>query len=590
MKTGFFSRLGSRLAVIPLGILFLLYLSCGIAYVAWTSLYPAHESDVRAGRVIFEKRLAVDSWFAFLKNDIENFSRMSVLRGNLLMLLGTPSGQVNSPGVNRRGGLSLSQLIITECLRDKASSGRYRLFVLLSKDGRVLSSSNPDFAGDDWSEKPFFRKETEELKTTEVLGMEQFGDADYGILLVTPILNATHERVALLYTLADPGDLKGLLGFEGRTGQEGVVLTDRTYAVIMTREGIPAKSIRLLEPHNRDGVPYRKDDSTFASLNLRNAPFHLIYNAGPSGIALPPLPVVIAYGGFGMLLLLFLVVLAARSGRLITRPAAELQSALWIATEGGKMTDFQETYKGEMLALRSAIRSLGASAEKRAEEAGTEGIVQDLTVQQPIEHLPALAAPFLDDIAVGISAAFEKKGIAAKDTVPLLRAREAAAGLRQVLDDLSFLVRLKRGEASIAPGQFNLCILLSEIEEALRGAMDAGEGDLIVDCHEVFHDRNIEADKECLRRIIVSLLRSAALSAAAGTVTCLATLLVRDGRESAEVIVADAGGGGNSDHEPAGIVIARELSAMMGMPMDVTTSPGEGTVCTIELPVTLSMG
>jgi signal transduction histidine kinase len=170
-------------------------------------------------------------------------------------------------------------------------------------------------------------------------------------------------------------------------------------------------------------------------------------------------------------------------------------------------------------------------------------------------------------------------------------------GLVAIMEDINQLVRFFDGAAKSSKSDADICGMLSVVEDSCRSLIHGREIELIIECDESLAKRRIPVDAKVLKRVAASLLRNAIRTTEIGTVTLLPSIVGKDNREFLEIAVSDTG----SEQEPKAIalaldkgvffspylelVIARELTELLGGRISFDSTEGKGSLITLLVPL-----
>jgi len=171
--------------------------------------------------------------------------------------------------------------------------------------------------------------------------------------------------------------------------------------------------------------------------------------------------------------------------------------------------------------------------------------------------------------------------------------------IRSVLD----LTKIEAGKLQVSLSRFKVSDLLDEVAAISRPQVQQNENKLIVNCNNDLGE--MYSDPAKVRQIILNLLSNAAKFTQQGTVSLEASRETRPDGEWFEFKVTDTGIGMTPDQVKRsfeaftqadestsrkfggtglGLTISREFCAMLGGNINVTSTPGEGSIFSVLLP------
>ncbi len=603
MKVHFSQKLGTRLFIYPVLILLGMFAAGVVAFYYSSPLYFLRDFYKQyLAHLSSEKKLSVDTWFEYHRRHIENISKNQVIRDNLVVLGSAPaaSGRPDRKTISRVS--KEVQLQTSRLLEDMAFSSNCRMLALLSKDGRIISSSQKDLAGEDWSDRPLIKDMAAASKPGTIIGFYNNGNTGSGIVFLTPILDSGDNMTAIVYSVVNINKLASLLRIENNLYRtEKVELIDRDGNLILTKNGIPGKNLRYnLPKDNKENSVRLRDSLFFYVLNLDYAPFRLIATVEEPEVARPFAMLIILFASFaGLLLLLMIVQSAYLAPRLITRPLSRLAHAAKAAAAGDLNADLGKDYTGEILQMKAAFEAVieEMKAREDALKASVKSGTQELNPVFYDSISPALKVPLSSIIAGAEAIAGNGSALPEADRKILYDLIGSAKGLASLLDDLLDLSRLEDGTFAVASEEFNACELLQEVERYTRDLIGPREIELIVDCHDAFISKPVFSDRLRLKQILIKLADNAVESTDAGTVTILVSAALRNGIEYIELSVADTGCGFEREalerlfedysSSPAspGLILSKRLAEALGGGIEVESEAGKGSVFTVAIPI-----
>ncbi len=602
MKVKFFQRLNTRISLFPMSILLVIFIAGGIGFYFFG--YAQFLQDFHKSHLITissEKKIAFDSWFGYHKSDLDGLSRLGVFRDNAAILSGVQPGIKLKKKIAEQ--VNRSQIVISELLQERVLSARYKMLSVMSKDGRVISSSSQDIFNADWSGRDFFKEKTVDLKSAAVIGFYGSEDADYGIEMLTPVF-AGSEQIAFIHAVLPVKELAGFLKIEKGLYKTGKIdVTDADGNLLLVKDGIPQRKIRYNIPKNGHDISGYKagyrDNIFFYAVDLEQAPLRLIGTVDKSDVTWPFNILLIGYCSLaGAVILMTIIQNSYLARRVITKPIYRLTNAVKSFSSGNLNVDLGKGYKGELMELKKSIEDMLEELKER-EASLRESIRAKEKTRLKSMFFSKMSREFrepLNNIIGNVKTVLEGEADPSRKGV-LGDISGAAQNTLRIMDDLIDLSRLEEGKFAVSPGEFNMCEIIKEVEDAARNLIGSKEIELIADCHGVFADKSVYADRHRLKQILENLTGNAIKTTEAGTVTILSSSVLKNGVEYLEVSVADTGAGIEPEMlehifeelaEPQisiGLAIAKKAADSLGGKIDVESTAGKGSVFTVTIPI-----
>jgi signal transduction histidine kinase/ActR/RegA family two-component response regulator len=185
--------------------------------------------------------------------------------------------------------------------------------------------------------------------------------------------------------------------------------------------------------------------------------------------------------------------------------------------------------------------------------------------------------------------------------------RKSALSLLGVINDVLDLSRIEAGGLSLRPESFCVRTLLNEILDMFVPVAHGKRLTLSLQIAPVVPEY-VMADPVRLRQVLVNLLGNALKFTQAGDVRVKVDSTATDGRHRLSVAVADTGAGLSPEQQIAifqpftqidlghvkaqggtglGLTITAELVSLMGGQLKLESTPGEGSVFVVDIPVTV---
>ena len=540
MKVKFSQRLNTKISIYSILIVLFIFIAGGVGLcsLGYPLLKDFHE--LRLSVIVSERALAIDSALRHYKRDLDNFSRLSIVRDDVAILLKGERRAIYGP------------LLRAWFLEEKVSIGRHEMFAVLSKEGRVIASSKDKIIGEDWSGKDFFKHLVTKIRETIVVAIhppaagETVSGAAHDISFLTPIFDVNKDVMALLYTIKRGETLRDLLKIErGLYKSAKIRLIDMEGNIVIAKEGMPGNIIRDAE---KDTGGY-KDGMFFYVADLKSVPLQLIGTVDKSAVTESFIILLIIYLSVGGAIILIIIVqnsyLAPRlTAGPASRPVNEVESQ-------------PKTFVKVPHELKAMLNSIVSNAEMAASR-------------------EVLLWP-------------NKKGL--EDILT------DAKGMLLLIESLQYLSMIESGQKAISPEGFILCDLIGEIEVIAKDLIGTKEIELIADCDALLSDKPIYTDRGSLKNLLVSLVSNAIRHTDVGTITLLSVKEMIDGTEQIEITIADTGKGIKPEAlkqeadaslyhpEFSGLAIAKRLAAAIDGKIEGESIADRGSVLTAIIPL-----
>jgi len=602
MKVPFSKKVVTKLIFYPFLFLLALFaaLSAGFYYLVpqnpFVDFPRQHQMNL-----LSEKRLAVDLWFEQGKKSTEYISRNDIIKEAIAVHIASASAADKRKKKTlvsvRQAAEAASQKLLDEIVL----SSPCKMFALLLKDGTIISSSQRELIGSNWSDRDFFASAVSESQSSAV---HVFHSDNSGMIFLAPVLADKEGVVGIIYAVPNNERLAGLLHVDiGVYNTEKAELIDREGNLILTQKGFPDKRIKYNVPYDEKGNSVQlKDHLFFYVVPLVNAPFRLISTIDKSEV-LQPLTLVLGLCAiFTGLLIIVLVFWSVYYGpKLVSKPVAGFINAVKGVSDGLlDNINLGKDYSGELLELKKSFESMVDELKTReAFQVERLKAAKTMVSSAPFEDISYI----LRDPLSAISCAAE--GVIKSERQLNEQSRKDLQDLLCVSKDLLLLVdnlydyaQLEQNKIVKAAGPFNLCELLDEIGPYAKELAYMKEIEVIVECQEVFVNRMVHTDRSLLKKVLLNLVNDAVKNTTVGTITILSTEgSKKDGADYIEVSVADTGKGFGSDeldqlfrdltspHSSVGLIMARKLAEILGGNLEVESLAGKGSVFTANIPV-----
>ncbi len=601
MKIPFSKKIVTKLIFYPLFFMLALFAAfcAGFYYLVPQNPFVDFPRQQQMN-LLSEKRLAVDMWFEQGKKSIEYLSKNDIIREALAVH--TPAATAAD---KRKKKMLVSirqaaEMASQKLLDDMVLSSPCKMFAILLKDGTIISSSQRELIGSNWSDRDFFASATAELQSPSA---RIFHSADSGIILLAPVIAGKDGLAGIIYAIPNNDRLSGLLPIDsGVYKTEKVELIDREGRLILTQKGFPDKRIKYNLSNDEKGSSVQvKDNLFYYVVPLGNAPFRLISTVDKSEVMQPLTIALILCAVFGGLLFIVLVFWSVYYGpKLISKPAARFINATKGVSDGIlDNINLGEDYSGELLKLKKAFESMVDELKTRESlQAERLKAAKTMVSSTPLAGISYELREPLNTIAVAAEGVIKsEQRLNEQNRKDLQDMLCASKDLLLLVDNIYDYVLLEQKKFVNAAEPFNLCELLDEIGPYAKDLADMKEIEVIVDCQEVFMNRMVHTNRSLLKKVLLNLVNNAVKNTVAGTITILSTEGSTDGSNYIEVSVADTGKGFGSDeldqlfgdivspHSSLGLVMARKMAEILGGNLEVESLAGKGSVFTANIPV-----
>ncbi|MBF0560394.1 MAG: sensor histidine kinase [Nitrospirae bacterium] len=602
MKISFSKRITNRLLFFP--FLFILgmfaALACGFYFLVPQNPFEDYHRQ-HLMNLSSEKRLVVDTWFEQAKKNVEYLARNDVVKEAISIntFLATATDKRKKKAADAaRGAIEAASLRL---LDETVLSSPFKMAVLLLKDGSIVSSTQRELTGSNWSDRSFFSGAVAELKSPSV---RTFYSIDSGMGFLAPVFDDKEGIIGLVYAVPNIDKLYRLLHIENPVYKtEKVEMIDREGNLILTQKGFPDKRMKYNVPKEGKGNAVElRDNIFFDVISLENAPFRLVGTIDNAEVGRPLLIVLVLCAVYAGVVLIIMLFKSAFSGpKLVSRPVEKLISATKIVTDG-RLGDISlgKDFSGELLALRDAFESMVDELKTReAMQSESLNTAKAKVSCAPYEGLSdEFRGPLSDMAASADVLIMNEHQLGAKGREALNDMLSVSRSLLLYVDNLYDIAQLEQGRLAKVNEEFNLCELMSEIESYANGLKGTREIEVIADCREEFEHKILRTDRLMLKKILMNVVNNALINTRAGTVTILATEKLKDGTEYIELSVADTGKGFSNDEinnligdealvqSPSGLGMARKMSEILGGNLAAESIAGKGSVFTVTVPVT----
>ncbi len=556
-------RLFIRAVVLPVILLSAFFIAGGV-FLYWFG-YPYVLKNVHGSYLtsyLSEKRYSIDLWAKQYREELEKISKLDTVK-NFVSMPASVSGDVSKLNIDKTAELNINKV-----LEDQISNKRFRVIAVLSKEGTVLKSTNPEFIDEEWLSRPVFANIVTFLKGATALGFHEGRRSDSGLVFLTPIMGINSDIIGFIYASTDTKEMANFLTVRYSVYDSlKIELIDKDGSVALTKEGVP----RQKEKYDIKAA--------IGVLGITDSSLQLIAVVNKYEIHKPLILVLSIYSLFGLIITLSIMLYNSRFIKK-TRASMPSSSDKPLIDKGG-IGESRESLKNQTLDMLLFHR---VSKELRN----------------------ALNSMFSDAQTVLSS----EGNLTESSTRSLIRMKNNLTDIIWLIDNLSEIAMPQRSVAE-AYEEFNLCDLLKEINDSSKELATPKAVELIFDCPDVFRNNAVYADRNCLKTLLQNLMIAAVKSTNAGTVTLLASQVAGDdGSRLLEVSVADTGKGfyGIPDTpseisdlmlenmyseikvysnllEYASIFLSKRLAYCMKGKLAAESIKGKGSVFTVRIPL-----
>ncbi len=605
MKVPFSKKIVTKLIFYPLLLMLVLFAALSAGFYFLVPQNPFVDFPRREQMsLLSEKRVAVDMWFEQCKKSTEYISKNDIVREAISVHTSSAAAadkrRKKVPVPVRAAVEAASQKL----LDDMVLSSPCKMFALLLKDGTIISSSQKELIGSNWSDRDFFTSVIADLQSSSV---RVFRSADSGMVFLAPVFAEKEGMVGVIYAIPNNERLAGLLHVNNAVYKtEKVELIDREGNLILTQKGFPDKRIKYNVPNtDKEKSVQLKDNLFFYVVSLGNAPFRLISTIDKSEVKQPLTIVLVLCAVFAGLFIIVLVFWTLYYGpKLVSKPVARFISALKEVSEGIlNNINLGKDYSGELLDLKKSIESMVNELKTK------ESLQAERLEAERLEAAKAMACAPLVDIIYELRDPLSDTAGYAEEVIKSDQQlnEQSRKNLQDMLftlkdlflfvDNLYHYAQIEQKKFVTETEPFNLCELLDDIGQYAKDLAGMKEIEVIVECQEVFMDRMVYTDGLLLKKLLMNLVNNAVKNTIAGTITILTTEASKDGTEYIEVSVADTGKGFDSDEldrlfggisspdSSLGLIMARKMAEILRGNLEIESLAGKGSVFTVNIPI-----
>jgi hypothetical protein len=316
MKVPYLRKISTKLFFPPLLFMLLVFAAfcAGFYYLSPQNPFEDFHRQ-HLINLLSEKRLAVDMWFEHAEKSVEYLSNNDFIREAASTYDTVEPAARKGKKKTRDTVRDNSQSAARRLLDDMVLTSPCKMFALLLKDGRIISSSQKELIGSNWSDRDFFKGAITELQSPS-LSVRVFYSADSGIIFLAPIFDDRKSLIGLIYATPNGDNLARLLHVErGVYKTEKVEMLDKEGNLILTQKGFPDKKMKYNLPKNeKDSSVRLRDNLFFFAAGLESTPFRIIATVENQEV-MQPLNLVLALSAiFAGLFIILFVFQSAYSG------------------------------------------------------------------------------------------------------------------------------------------------------------------------------------------------------------------------------------------------------------------------------------
>ncbi|MBF0505633.1 MAG: sensor histidine kinase [Nitrospirae bacterium] len=602
MKVPFSGKVATKLLFLPILLILAMFaiFCAGFYYLSpWNPFEDAHKRHLI--NLLSEKKLAVDMLFEQGENSVAYLADNNIVR-EAISAYNTPVPVAKKQKKVAYTAREMSEAAALRLFDNMVTASPCKMFALLSRNGKIISGSQRELIGSDWSDRDFFTNAiTGTQSPSQSVRVIQSGDG--GMVFLAPVFDDKKNLMGFIYAVPNIDKISRLLHVErGMYKTEKVEMIDREGNLILTQKGFPDKKIKFNLPKNEKVSGVRlKANLFFYVVNLESAPFRLIATIDKQEVMLP-LSIVLALGAiFSCLTIIVLVFQSAYSGpKLISRPVARLVNASKSITEGGlDNIDLGKEFKGELLELKRAFESMVEELKNR--ESVQERKLKAAEAIVPLAPFANISSELRRPLYCVASAAEgiirDERNLAEDDKKVLYDMLCSSKSLLILVDNLYDYAQFSQEKVVSASEPFSLCELVDDVSSTGKELAGMKEIEVITDCQEVFMKKMIHTDRSILKKLLLNLMSNAVGNTGVGTITVLCSEILKDGIEYIEISVADTGKGFGNDeiehmfedmaspHSSLGLIMSRKMAEILGGSLEVESLSGKGSVFTAIIPV-----
>ncbi len=531
-----------------------------------------------------QKAILINQWFDSYKKDIKEIIDTEQFKENTLIITG------GHPFIRSTKRIGETKKKIYLLFEDKRLTGQYESLSILSKEGIVLISTNPDFLDKDLS-KSIKLEDGDLFSNTSLLAVFDRENKE-SIKFIAPINDLKGERTAFLYVTAPLEKLSSILDIKnGLYKSERLEIINKKGEASLTKEGLLLKKEYGLI--FSDGLISQKDGRIFFSKATNMPDTYLVASISKFD----------AFANFYLLGIIYLFMIASviflmflsvrNSKKILSEPIEKISDFIKSIGSGEFNVDLSEKYKGELKELSESLKKMKEELFFREFYIFEKGKLQERSrlrsriYNKFLEELK----PLLPYVPQKTQDKIDSKDLKAYEGNLFLKGTiedypHNYGWLLQLSEDLSLLYMIEDNNLSPLPEEFNLSELLRDIEIVGKKILSTKGVELIVDYQDIFSSKNVFTDKRLLKKILMNLLLNSIRLTKTGTITILCNEIIRHEKEYIEIFISDTGEGlqisENDDFSlPFNLLLVKKLSNLLGGRMEIESTRGKGTTIRI---------
>lgn len=566
-------KIGFRLSFMPLlVILVFLILSGGLFYFYGnlSSIKDSHKFYLF--NLLSYKKSQVDQWFETYIRAIEELKNSDPFKEKVLIASG------EHPFIKSNKRLAEARQDLTSLLEEMKLTGRYKSLSILSRDGKVLVSSDNNLIGLDLSQKVLFK----EIGLSDYLSTLSAFEEGEGLSFITAITDKKNQPISFLYIQANLKDLLSLLSVEDSLYSSRLEIMNEAGRVLLTKDA----QKRDFKKPLKDNLIETIDGNLFYAKNVKIPNIYLVGS----------LSEIDSKGSYYLLIAIYLsligvvitlLILSTLRGKRIIRPLEGFTEHMRKLVSSDSF-NVEVDSKGEIKELKEALMDIFEELKMRdayiaeKERIRVSSYLKSRFYGRFIEELKPLLPSMpiqkhSDDFDIKAVSVYSEGRIYPK---------EMANGnfwLFQLSEDLSMLYMLENKNLSVLVREFSLNDLIKEIEGLGKALMKSKEIELIIDCIDSLKDSFLHTDRFLLKKMLTNLIINSFKYTKIGTITLLFSEVTKHDKKYLEILLSDTGEGLDLiDTEdlslPLSLLVVKRLSHILGGTMDIDSLKGKGTM------------
>lgn len=553
-------------------ILFFLILSGGLFYFYGNLSSIKDSPKFYLHNLLSYKKSLVDQWFGTYTREIEELKNSDPFKEKVFIASG------EHPFIRSNKRLAEARQDLTSLLEEMKLAGRYKSLSILSRDGKVLVSSDNDLIGMDLSQKFLFK----DISLSDYLSTLSAFEEGEGLSFITAITDKKNQPISFLYMQANLNELLSLLNIEDSIYSSGKLeIVNDKGQVLLTKDTHKRNYKIPLKDNQIETI----DGSLFYARSIKI----------PNAYLVGSLSFVDSKGNFYLLitiylsligLVMFLLILSNFRKKRLIRPLEGFTESIRSLVSNDSFS-VEKNYQGDVKELKEAIRDIFEELKMRdayiaeKERIRVSSYLKSRFYGRFIEELK----PLLPSMPIQKhSGNFDIKAVAVYSEGKVYP-KEIVNGnlwLLQLSEDLSILHMLENKNLSFLVREFSLNDLIKEIEGIGKTLTKNKEIELIVDCRDSLRNSFLNTDRLLLKKVLINMILNSLRYTKVGTITILFSEVVKHDKRYLEILLSDTGEGldliDTDDLSlPFSLVVVKRLSHILGGTMDIESIKGKGT-------------